>query len=113
MTKSSKSKLWRWKREQSIVYMDIPWVCQLYSSVWPNIESYLDIVKQILLKIFYLPSSVTIDVDPVVTQARTGRDTGRVPGPRPPDGIEIVFAGNIDMAKHFSCHHTSLLENQF
>ena len=60
-----------------------------------DIESYLFNLKQIPRKILYLPSSVTIDVDPVVTPARTDRDTGRVPDPRHPYRIEVMLLRNI------------------
>ena len=62
--------------------------------------SHLIIFKQIAGELLSLPDSETVDVNPVVTQARNGGDAGRVPDCRPPGRVAVVVRDE-NVTKYF------------
>ena len=64
-------------------------------------------------EICYLQDSETIDVHSVATQARTGRETGRVPNCWQPGRVKEVPAGNKQTTKRFPSDPGDVISTEY
>ena len=78
------------------------WERKIFSEIFSIQPSpHLIPAKQIAGRVPHLQHSETIDIEPVLTQARPGSEADRVPDCRSPGRVEVVTVGDKEMTKHF------------